>query len=248
MFDRQFALMKGQGYNIVQSLSHEDEGGCGVARSRSFDLIWRTGPLELCQRRKVLVYDDRKEVPNDEATRDRISATASPSDYASETLFSDAPRTPDRPHAASKTASETTPLLAHDAKDSFSPQRPASSSPKANYAAVARRNDLFRHSRIDGMSGFSMLEQIEALIHRGYDEQETLISPPRPRRAASSYSESPTHSRARSGSLGKNDRIRPGHTRWASHGARAHQRSSPERESLTKTVIIEVRDRPSKCD
>ena len=26
MFDRQMALVKGQGYNLVQSLSHPDEG------------------------------------------------------------------------------------------------------------------------------------------------------------------------------------------------------------------------------
>ena len=41
MFSRQMAIVKGQGWNIVQSLRHADEG-----------------PLELCRRVKVLVWDD----------------------------------------------------------------------------------------------------------------------------------------------------------------------------------------------
>lgn len=41
MFARQMAIVKGQGWNIVQSLRHADEG-----------------PLELCRRVKVLVWDD----------------------------------------------------------------------------------------------------------------------------------------------------------------------------------------------
>ncbi|EIN11984.1 hypothetical protein PUNSTDRAFT_83863 [Punctularia strigosozonata HHB-11173 SS5] len=45
MFRRQLAVMKGQAYNIVQSLKHVDEG-----------------PLELTRREKVLVWDDELEV------------------------------------------------------------------------------------------------------------------------------------------------------------------------------------------
>lgn len=44
MFNRQLAVIKGQAWNIVQSLKHEDEG-----------------PLELTRRQKVLVWDDEFE-------------------------------------------------------------------------------------------------------------------------------------------------------------------------------------------
>ncbi|EJD03291.1 uncharacterized protein FOMMEDRAFT_156678 [Fomitiporia mediterranea MF3/22] len=45
MFQRQLAVVKGQAYNVVQSLKHDDEG-----------------PLELTRRQKVLVWDDEVEV------------------------------------------------------------------------------------------------------------------------------------------------------------------------------------------
>ncbi|KAG0141711.1 hypothetical protein CROQUDRAFT_135983 [Cronartium quercuum f. sp. fusiforme G11] len=46
MFERQIALLKGQGWNIVESLRHADEG-----------------PLELCRRKKALVWDEPMELP-----------------------------------------------------------------------------------------------------------------------------------------------------------------------------------------
>ncbi|KAI0949689.1 hypothetical protein AcW1_009222 [Taiwanofungus camphoratus] len=48
MFSRQLAVVKGQAWNIVQSLKHADEG-----------------PLELTRRQKVLVWDDEVEVTDD---------------------------------------------------------------------------------------------------------------------------------------------------------------------------------------
>ncbi|TFK54327.1 hypothetical protein OE88DRAFT_1732997 [Heliocybe sulcata] len=52
MFNRQLAVIKGQAWNIVQSLKHIDEG-----------------PLELTRRQKVLVWDDEVEIV-DEVTED----------------------------------------------------------------------------------------------------------------------------------------------------------------------------------
>ncbi|KAJ7178533.1 phosphatidylinositol 3 and 4-kinase-domain-containing protein [Mycena crocata] len=49
MFGRQLAVMKGQAWNIVQSLQHNDEG-----------------PLELTRRSKVLVWDDEVEIAEEE--------------------------------------------------------------------------------------------------------------------------------------------------------------------------------------
>ncbi|KAJ6499308.1 phosphatidylinositol 3 and 4-kinase-domain-containing protein [Mycena sanguinolenta] len=54
MFGRQLAVMKGQAWNIVQSLQHNDEG-----------------PLELTRRSKVLVWDDEVEAA-EEDLEDRI--------------------------------------------------------------------------------------------------------------------------------------------------------------------------------
>jgi len=50
MFRRQLAVMKGQAWNIVQSLQHNDEG-----------------PLELTRRSKVLVWDDEVEIAEEDA-------------------------------------------------------------------------------------------------------------------------------------------------------------------------------------
>ncbi|KAF7321461.1 PI3K/PI4K domain-containing protein [Mycena kentingensis (nom. inval.)] len=51
MFARQLAVIKGQAWNIVQSLQHDDEGG----------------PLELTRRSKVLVWDDEVEISETDA-------------------------------------------------------------------------------------------------------------------------------------------------------------------------------------
>jgi hypothetical protein len=49
MFERQMAVMKGQAWNIVECLKHEEEG-----------------PLELCRRQKALVWDEAVQVIWDE--------------------------------------------------------------------------------------------------------------------------------------------------------------------------------------
>ena len=61
MFLKQLALMKGQAWNLVQSLRNDVEG-----------------PLELCRRSKKMVYDDYVEVMDDETTRAAILATSLP--------------------------------------------------------------------------------------------------------------------------------------------------------------------------
>ncbi|CAH7683677.1 phosphatidylinositol 3 and 4-kinase-domain-containing protein [Phakopsora pachyrhizi] len=52
MFERQIAVLKGQAWNILESLRHEDEG-----------------PLELCRRQKALVWDEAIEVAIGSKTR-----------------------------------------------------------------------------------------------------------------------------------------------------------------------------------
>ncbi|KAF8798733.1 hypothetical protein BYT27DRAFT_7202857 [Phlegmacium glaucopus] len=60
MFARQLAVVKGQAWNIVQSLKHTDEG-----------------PLELTRRTKVLVWDDELEIP-EETIQELPNGPASP--------------------------------------------------------------------------------------------------------------------------------------------------------------------------
>ncbi|KAH9485374.1 Phosphatidylinositol 4-kinase lsb6 [Psilocybe cubensis] len=60
MFARQLAVIKGQAWNIVQSLKHKDEG-----------------PLELTRRTKVLVWNDEMEIP-EETIHDMPNGPISP--------------------------------------------------------------------------------------------------------------------------------------------------------------------------
>ncbi|KAL1748661.1 phosphatidylinositol 3 and 4-kinase-domain-containing protein [Schizophyllum fasciatum] len=69
MFARQLAVIKGQAYNIVQSLKHADEG-----------------PLELTRRKKVMVWDDEIEVPElelDQPAEEASEAQGLPSPHMS---------------------------------------------------------------------------------------------------------------------------------------------------------------------
>ncbi|KZO97570.1 hypothetical protein CALVIDRAFT_479867 [Calocera viscosa TUFC12733] len=61
LFNRQMAVMKGQGWNIVQSLQHVDEG-----------------PLELTRRTKVLIWDDEVQIPADASKDEILMALAAP--------------------------------------------------------------------------------------------------------------------------------------------------------------------------
>ncbi|EJU00310.1 hypothetical protein DACRYDRAFT_54475 [Dacryopinax primogenitus] len=61
LFNRQMAVIKGQGWNIVQSLQHVDEG-----------------PLELTRRTKVLIWDDDVQVPTNASKDELLMALAAP--------------------------------------------------------------------------------------------------------------------------------------------------------------------------
>ncbi|MBW0552517.1 hypothetical protein O181_092232, partial [Austropuccinia psidii MF-1] len=77
MFERQIAVIKGQAWNIVESLKHEDEG-----------------PLELCRRKRALVWDDPVEIIQDGTNYSRIEAQVHPmSAPAGQSYFSTPPMT-----------------------------------------------------------------------------------------------------------------------------------------------------------
>ncbi|KAG9049281.1 phosphatidyl inositol kinase [Tulasnella sp. UAMH 9824] len=119
MFQRQMAVMKGQGWNIVQSLKHMDEG-----------------PLELTRRTKVLVWDEEVEVPVD-ATPEEIIAIVSaaqmkpgaiPGDIVAQPTM---PRTPVTPSSGLPSGAASVPN---------SPPRKAHSPPPRRSMGMDRRS------------------------------------------------------------------------------------------------------------
>jgi phosphatidylinositol 4-kinase type 2 len=62
MFARQMAVIKGQAWNVLQSLRHPDEGKFGQIAQTSFLTLLLKGPLELTRRVKILIWDDEIEV------------------------------------------------------------------------------------------------------------------------------------------------------------------------------------------
>jgi hypothetical protein len=83
MFARQMAVIKGQAWNVLQSLKHPDEGAfCHFSVDALIDSI--IGPLELTRRVKILIWDDELEVGESfsaEAIIGPLSAGAAPSGF-----------------------------------------------------------------------------------------------------------------------------------------------------------------------
>jgi phosphatidylinositol 4-kinase type 2 len=83
MFARQMAVIKGQAWNVLQSLKHPDEGTfCQFSADLLIDSI--TGPLELTRRVKILIWDDELEVGESfsaEAISGPLSAGAAPNGF-----------------------------------------------------------------------------------------------------------------------------------------------------------------------
>ena len=199
------------------------------------------GPLELCRRDKVLVWDDRKEVLANSTTRDLITITASP---LRPSWTGDAPVTPPMfltdPDESTPLLSTPRPPRRLSRAHSEQPPSPTERRP----IPVSKVFDMYRQSRIDGQSGFSMLEQLEALGGSGYQDQ---AKPPPPRRSASSFADTPTRQiRVRSGSVGEGDIPKVRHGRWSSLGLGSRSRIV-EAEPATTIVVVEVRSQHS-CD
>ncbi|KAG9092277.1 phosphatidyl inositol kinase [Ceratobasidium sp. 370] len=133
MFDRQMAVLKGQGWNIVQSLKREEEG-----------------PLELTRRIKVLVWDEEVEVVNETVTdTDDSQAIPTPSRPRPNSLAQ-------TPQASRKTISPIFHLPRRQRSRSisdFPPPRPRAPVPFSR--AIGTTNA--------GTSGVAALAQLERL-------------------------------------------------------------------------------------
>ncbi|KAH9814811.1 phosphatidylinositol 3 and 4-kinase-domain-containing protein [Melampsora americana] len=140
MFERQMALLKGQGWNVVESLRHADEG-----------------PLELCRRKKALVWDEAIELPEHQATSVQPLPIPAPKSGPEPTRTSTAPAGPMRPMVptlsrswSSRTANSI----------SQKPPRPIS-------LAVRRGNGS---EEIDAARGVDVMKQMDAM--QAWEEEE----------------------------------------------------------------------------
>ncbi|KAI0305692.1 phosphatidylinositol 3 and 4-kinase-domain-containing protein [Multifurca ochricompacta] len=107
MFDRQLAVIKGQAWNIVQSLKHDDEG-----------------PLELTRRTKALVWDDELELDEDAITKilhGSLSASPQPS---INTLPIPGKVPPHKRSRSQSSSGDFPPPMRRTSSDSTGPMRP----------------------------------------------------------------------------------------------------------------------------
>lgn len=141
MFERQMAVVKGQGWTIVQSLTHDDEG-----------------PLELWRREKAMVYDDPVELPDTTETHQLLQAVATPL-IASEPTASPAAR-------ARHSAFE--PNASYGTLPMRRPTRPTRATTSTDAAPRPRplpvsRGMLGMQGDFSGASGWDMMKHVDAV-------------------------------------------------------------------------------------
>lgn len=153
MFERQMAVLKGQGWNIVESLRHADEG-----------------PLELCRRKKALVWEEPMEL-----SAQVLSAKTTSSDSALQTGPYPA-RGPMRIMSASQPTSPnlTTAMRPSSVRtlESF-PRRPL----RPVSLAVRRGSGADESEEIDGARGVDVIKHMDAMQAWEEDEEP---GPPEP--------------------------------------------------------------------
>lgn len=112
MFNRQLAVIKGQAWNIVQSLRHDDEG-----------------PLELTRRTKALVWDDALELDED-AIAKILHGPTSASPQASISTLPLPGQPPSKPTRRMSSSSDFPPPIRRTSSDYTGPLRPVPFSAK----------------------------------------------------------------------------------------------------------------------
>lgn len=251
MFKKQIAVVKGQAYNIVQSLRNLDEG-----------------PLELCRRHTCIVHDDEITVADDGFTQGLLQATAqSASQEAPELSYGIdiEERVQAREYGRDMSASVDALVSPRRTSSGYGrPHRPGYnrtstylSSDRSRPIPVAQRLDLNK-TVIGGASGFALMEHMEQVERReqdatagrgtsvlsdaGDDENEDLeygrSRGHASRREAASLDLSRGAAPAREGSREASSGSMPRrNTLDISVSARAAMSTGPPK---TKTVIVEV--------
>ncbi|KAG8926810.1 phosphatidyl inositol kinase [Tulasnella sp. 418] len=267
MFQRQMAVMKGQAWNIVQSLKHADEG-----------------PLELTRRTKVMVWDEEIEVPVNASPAELLvivsASQTKPSSVSGDIVASllNAPSNPQQTASGSLSTPNSPPTSNGALPKSPRDRRSRSISMGLNFPPRSH----FRRSSSDlsvrpvpfmsknregsilgGATGVSVLEHLERLdevesglnraINRAgavieEDEEEDVGSQteepgsPKPTAAVlTSWSSLPPLSQSTDPDTSSR---RTGHSRWASQSEHDRARRSLDlprelRRSPTRIVIAE---------
>ncbi|KAJ3484716.1 hypothetical protein NLI96_g5455 [Meripilus lineatus] len=249
MFNRQLAVIKGQAWNIVQSLKHGDEG-----------------PLELTRRTKVLVWDEEVELSGEDLIEMANGNKPNQIPLASPTASINTvplPATEPRRHR-SQSASDFPPPMRRVSTEYSGVSRPVSFSAKFSrvHPATTGVTVLEHMERLDAVeAGLKRLGVEESVIE---EEEEMDVGdlrpkpraqPPRdqsPEASTSGNLLSPPHPIERLPSVPEDEHVdhlaasvteedlvmmsksmshidsRPSlHTRWSSHGGRGEERANP---------------------
>ncbi|TIB97666.1 hypothetical protein E3Q10_00874 [Wallemia mellicola] len=239
MFARQMAIVKGQGWNIVQSLRHADEG-----------------PLELCRRVKVLVWDDvidiadnnEGEVEEQDITERRYSYTEDEHEEDDEDEVKSLPG-----HRVSKSFDGARPSFdrAHSHNSPFSPPHsPPSSRVNSRPVPFSRQRSASIYAKsLDAASGVDVLQHMDQLdavehsMHQLANEQDqTQVNNVNAERDENDIEASQNAENWLKTYASGNDRSeqRPGRISTDTHASSVHQaHRMPPTPYKTRKVIVE---------
>lgn len=267
MFARQMAVIKGQAWNVLQSLKHPDEG-----------------PLELTRRVKVLIWDDELDVGESfsaEAIVGPLSAGANPNGFNFYPHPRGSPTRPRRIRSASSPRDFPPPANSRASSDLTGASRPVPFSSKVtrinpSATGVSVLEHLERLDKVE--EGLKRLGRGDDILFEaeGEDDHSTaegaplinepvppleVLSDPEPQTSTSmdiAASTSQSNTKPRLSGVGNGirptptirmseDAPRPSHIRWASHDTAGRSGRSMDvfRRPLqdgsgTKKVISEV--------
>ncbi|KAJ7901822.1 phosphatidylinositol 3 and 4-kinase-domain-containing protein [Mycena olivaceomarginata] len=216
MFGRQLAVMKGQAWNIVQSLQHNDEG-----------------PLELTRRSKVMVWDDEIEIAEEDFDDERL-----PSPRMS---ISSVPL-PRRTRSRSS-GRDFPPPIHRTSTDASGVPRPVPFAAKFKRVHPGTKGiDVLEHlERLDaveaslqrlGVDEYDDEEEVDVGESSSYDETDPV--PEVPSATSSDAEEEDVAMLSKSMS-----QVQDHHQRWASAGGQGSEWMSSGETAAKRTVIVE---------
>lgn len=190
MFARQIAVMKGQAWNVVETLKHSDHGPLELTR-RTRVCVWDDlvdvpvaiplrGPSTEAQRRKVRTYDERYDADNEEmdigaamADQDLMGLASPPSDLPNPNRFELNRARGSQDSGRPQTASTTDYGFSRGSTDASSsrkngggnwpslPPRPGNKHQKHSSLSSARGQIIWSSDDLEGDLGYAAAEGME---------------------------------------------------------------------------------------
>ncbi|KAG5645216.1 hypothetical protein DXG03_006734, partial [Asterophora parasitica] len=166
MFRRQLAVIKGQAWNIVQSLKHSDEG-----------------PLELTRRKKALVWDDELEISEDFLESQAANANGPASPVSSVNSVPLPRRT--RSHSSS---GEFPPPMRRTSTDATGVPRPVSFATKFQrvHPGTTGVTVLEHLERLDAVEASLQRLGVDEVVDEEEVDVGVAVRPPKPKQGLSS--------------------------------------------------------------